>query len=257
MWRASSARASSRSWTSSAKPATAPVESGTSTIRSIRRSPRMIAGCMRDTVRPPDWASLARANGLSSPSASISSAPRSMTSAASRPSTACTKALLTSPSPRSGPRYHIGKGAASITCVNEFTAASVCRSRSETLARSSSAALTSKNHNRRVPACSPGGAGPPRTSNMRPVACARTLQETRAADARAISTIALILSRSSATIPTPSCARSDNDFGGARSPSSRMSRSSASTRPSDQTARGRDGMSSSKREWARAASSTC
>ena len=68
-----------------AKPATAPVASGTLTSRSIRRSPRMIAGCI---VRI-DLARLQRglgerAGAPSRPGASISSISRAMTSAASR-----------------------------------------------------------------------------------------------------------------------------------------------------------------------------
>src|SRR5437868_5157773 len=47
----------------------------------MRRSPRMIAGCMRETTRPLACASRALAIALSSASASISSAPRSRTSA--------------------------------------------------------------------------------------------------------------------------------------------------------------------------------
>ena len=52
MWRASSARASSSSWMSIPKPATAPVGSGTLTICSIRRSPRTIAACVRCSGLP-------------------------------------------------------------------------------------------------------------------------------------------------------------------------------------------------------------
>ena len=143
----------------------------------MRRSPRMIAGCIRETIAAGRLRLRARrAIGLSSPSASISSAPRSITSAASLPSTAWTKALLTRPSLRSGPRYHIGKGAASITWVSELSAASVCRSRSASLARSSSPALTSTNHSSKRSGRLARRRGPPRTSNTRPEPLARTLR---------------------------------------------------------------------------------
>ncbi len=201
---------------------------------------------MRETVRPPDCASRARASGLSSPSASISSAPRSITSAASRPSTACTKALLTRPRLRSGPRYHIGNGAASITWVSEFTAASVCRSRSASFARKSS-----------VPRGSPAGPVPPRTSNVRRPSLVPTLSDTGAADARAVSTVARRAARSSAAIPPPSRVSSSKFVIGASSPSSRTSRSSASIFPSGQRTIGLAGVTSSKRALARAISSTC
>ena len=61
MCRLSSLRASSRSWTSTAKPATAPVGSGTLTMRSIRRSPWMIAGCICGLRRPLSCACFAAA----------------------------------------------------------------------------------------------------------------------------------------------------------------------------------------------------
>ena len=68
--------------------ATAPVGKGTSTIRSMRRSPRMIAGCIRATTCPVSRARRALSAGLSAPWTSISSAERAMTSAASLASTA-------------------------------------------------------------------------------------------------------------------------------------------------------------------------
>ena len=123
MWRASSARASSRSWTSIAKPATAPVASGTLTIRSIRRSPRMIAGCIRETIRPLSLRLARRRRPRCRRPARRSARRRARSRpAASLPSTASTKALLTRPSLRSGPRYHIGNGAASIRWVSELSA---------------------------------------------------------------------------------------------------------------------------------------
>ena len=64
-----------------------------------------------------------------SPALSINSAPRAITSAALRPSTAATNAELTSPRLRSGPRYHIGKGALSISWVSASSAFSVWRRR--------------------------------------------------------------------------------------------------------------------------------
>ena len=79
----------------------------------MRRSPRIVAGCIcADRLSAFERASAA-ARALSGPLASISSVDRAMTSAASRASTASTKARLTRPRPRSGPRYHIGNGAAS------------------------------------------------------------------------------------------------------------------------------------------------
>ena len=113
---------------------------------------------------------------LSSPSASISSRPRSITSAASLPSTASTNALLTRPSLRSGPRYHIGKGAASISWVSELSAPSVCRSRSASLlapprrrwCRKTTAALC-----RRVQARAPARREPRTPGRPVPGPCAR------------------------------------------------------------------------------------
>jgi len=76
--------------------------------------------------------------------------------------------------------------------------------RSASWARSSSAPVTSTNHSNSVPGASPEGAGPPRTSNVRPPPFVRTVHETAVADARAASTDARSLSRSSATTPSPS-----------------------------------------------------
>ena len=74
------------------------------------------------------------------------------------PSTAATNAALTRPRLRSGPRYHIGKGALSISWVSASSAPSVCWSRRASLARSASASLMSNSQTSTVPGFAGGGA---------------------------------------------------------------------------------------------------
>ena len=97
-----------------------------------------------------------------------------MTSAASLPSTAWTNALLTRPSLRSGPRYHIGKGAASIRCVSEFERGfGLAQAKRELGPLLLAGARVDEPQQQRAGG-SGAGAGPPRTSNTRDEPATRT-----------------------------------------------------------------------------------
>ena len=105
-----------------------------------------------------------------------------MTSAASRPSTAATKAALTRPRLRSGPRYHIGNGALSIRWVSASSAPSVCCRRRISFARSASASLMSNSQTSTEPGLAGGGASAARSSTtLLPTGQAQLAAERRAA----------------------------------------------------------------------------
>jgi hypothetical protein len=211
---------------------------------------------MREKNFPASRAASADARALSAPLASISSVEREITSEASRPSTASTNARLTKPSLRSGPRYHIGNGAASIRCVSESNADSVCRMRRASLERSASAELVSESHNRTVPGASGGGAGPPRTSSTRLDPVILTCCSIGAPESAAARTADWRVSRSSRSKPDSPPARSIQRRTGPSSPNSRRSLSSISIDPSGRATRGRAGATSSRTAIDRAAATT-